>query len=242
MTDVPHTLEKPTDFRDLQQVYSYLYRMSEELEVALNSLTSSDITDLSTKVETAITNGVGGAPGTTDLNQQARELKALIINTAYVVESEMQTITQELHGKYVAKSEFGEAAEDYLTTMTYAADGSTVLYNLVENINEYTSHLQGKIRSGWFYDGHGTRRFGIMIGLSIDISEDEPDLAGQTVSIFDSETLEFWIKGSRVAYISNQRLFITRGYFTREIRIGNLAGVIDGNNPKIVRWYVKEDE
>ena len=236
---MPYTLDRPPALRELAQVYTYLYRMSEEIESAFNSLTSSDITDLETKVEAAITKGTGSTPGTIDLSNQNRELKALIINTADIIEASMDSITQELHGRYVAKSDFGTVTEDYLSTMTRAADGETIIYKLVENVNEYTNHIQGQIRSGYFYDANQQRRFGIAIGLNLG-TEDDVDQT-QTMSIFDSEKLEFWVKGSCVAYISNQKLYITRGHFTREIRIGNLAGVIDGQNANIVRWYAKED-
>ena len=248
---MPYTFERPPELRDLNQVYSYLYRMSEELEGALNNITSSDIKDLETKVESALAKGTGNATGTAALDQKANELKALIVMTADNVQSAMDEIVTELHGNYVASSDFGTYSLDYFRQITNNAYGDENIYQYMTQVqagnDSFIQNTQARIRTGLLYvDDGGTAHYGVAVGEEIldkTYTYNGEPVTGvdttKTLSMFTSDELQFWIGDNKVAYISNQELFVTRGRFMREIRIGNIAGVIDGTDPSIVRWYVK---
>lgn len=262
---MPYTFERPPELRDLTQVYSYLYRMSEELEGALNNITSSDIKDLETKVESAISKGTGGATGTSELITKTSELKSLIIMTADTVNAKMDEIRQTLEGEYVASSDFGTFSQKYFRDITQNAYGDQNIYQYMTDVqagnDQYITDTKAKIFTGLLYttseivDGvqRDVPHFGVGIAEQIytkDITYSpdgvntvtetgiDPDQT-TTISYFTSDRLQFYIGGNEVAYITNQELYITRGRFGREIRIGNIAGVIDGTDPSIVRWYVK---
>lgn len=254
---MPYTFERPPELRDLNQVYSYLYRMSEELEGALNNLTASDVKDLSTKVDKAITAATAGKATTGALAEYESELRSLIIMTAETAHEEMERVQTELHGNYVATSDFGSVSEQYFQSIASDALANENIYQYMSRIQsgneEFQTEVQARIRMGFLYvDDQGLPVYGVAIGREVldkSYTYTDPDThetvtetgvdTTKTLSIFTSDKLEFWIGDNLVAYINNQELYITRGRFLREIRIGSLAGVIDGTDSRIVRWYVK---
>ena len=81
----------------LRQVYAYLFRLSEHLNVALGQLehTSAAVTSAES----------GGAAADGAAAKTYNELRGLIVNTAGIVRKEMDTLETRLHGEYEAVSE-----------------------------------------------------------------------------------------------------------------------------------------
>ena len=81
----------------LRQVYAYLFRLSEHLNLALGQLEHNPAS-----VSAAES---GGAAADGAAAKSYNELRALIVNTAAIVRKEMDTLETQLHGEYEAVSE-----------------------------------------------------------------------------------------------------------------------------------------
>lgn len=213
-------------------LYTYLYRMNENLNVALNSLSLSNLTqELAEKVE-----------GTTEraeqkdaLQSQYETLKGLVIKTADSVRQEMDVMETRLDGKYVAASEFGQYQEDTEALIKATADGIIQEYgfssaledlsNSAEEFDEYIVNTQQYIKTGLLYfDTDNVPRYGVAVGekLTTTVVDGKTVLTRNDLcATFTSDRLSFWMGGAEVAYVSNNKLYIGEAQFTGGITMGD---------------------
>ena len=122
----------------LTQMRSYLYRLAEQLNGALNAIEADSLTE-----EAKDTLGSGAASEAAkqvreDMGKTSSVLKDLIIKTAESVRSETQRVERELRSSYVAKSEFGAYQEQVDAKFTATAE------NVTQSIR-YASELEGRL-------------------------------------------------------------------------------------------------
>lgn len=210
----------------LRQVYSYLYRLSETLNVALNSTNQTNTTAATSKLVTAPAED-------NKTGKTYNELRALIVNTAEIIRVEMDSINQNLSGKYEAiSSDWGNFTESFETSVTTTAQSVLSEYDYdarlealdkqAAGFEEYRVNTEGFIRQGFIsYDDEGAPVIGIAIGQ--ELSGVAVEINGETVEQFDTtqnmafytaDGVSFYIGGAEVAYVSNQKLYIREADIT----------------------------
>lgn len=210
--------------KQLLQIYSYLFQMSKQLNIALNSLSAdSYYSDSTQSIQTTTL-----ASKTGDMSEY-NALRAMIVKTAKTVETQMDVITAELQSGYLAKSEFGEYSSQTSNTITATAEAVTQEYKqqdkiISDSLEDYKKEISGYIKTG-ILDTDGT------IGVEVGQSEDFK-------ARFTSERLSFYQNGSEVAYVSNNKLYITHATIKGTLQIGPFQ--LDTSNGLIIRYVGKE--
>ena len=121
---------------DPRILYSYLYRMAEQLNVALDAVNTGDVGSVSRV----------GAAGVRNSAQQdsVEELKALIMNTANTLHSEMNRLEQVLHSEQTAISDrWGVYREQINSTITATAEGIVQQYGFEAIIGGLAAQASG---------------------------------------------------------------------------------------------------
>ena len=103
-------------YLQLNSLRDYLVRMADELQ---RSAASAEGISESTAQKTlkGIKNTVDGS-----VKEQTQGLKSLITKTAAVIQSSIDSIETELHGEYLALSDFGEYREETEARFTATAE------------------------------------------------------------------------------------------------------------------------
>ena len=245
---------KGTQEQQLLQVYSYLFRLSENLNIALNSLnkdnhSSATLLRQGVSTETALEQGEREK-----LAESYRELRSLIINTAEIVHSEMDTISTQLNGQYKAvSSEWGTYQENMSSKIeatareivqSYQYDSSiSTLQEQAAGFSEYQISTEGYIRQGFIdYDEYNVPIVGIAIGqglkaTKITIGEEEYYEIdnSQSCAFYTADKVSFRINGQEVAYISNSKLYIGNVEITGSVILGGEWMITTTNGLKI-QW------
>ena len=147
------------EIRQLQQLYSYLYAMSEKLNAAMIEV------DVQTKQEIRST-------ATGQAKTQAEgfgTLKSLIIKTAEIVRTEMQEISTQLHGETMAVSaEVGTLEQTLDTTIRATAEGVLQDYHFSELVTDTNTNTFYRTQTNqYIFTGildTNTGKVGIAIG------------------------------------------------------------------------------
>ena len=211
--------------QQLKQVYSYLYRLSENLNVALNNLNEENFSAAYLKRESA---NDGSGDGKKNLSESYAELRSLIINTAEIIRHEMDMIQVELNESYTAISgQWGTFQQNIQQTITATAEGVVQQFKLDEGIDtmqedvagfsQYMIHTEGFIKSGFIErDENQVPILGIAIGQGLSgtktvidgVEQWEID-ENQSCAFYTAEKVSFRVNGQEVAYVSNSKLYIT---------------------------------
>ena len=240
-------IEKPPFLigSDPQALYSYLYRMAEQLNVALGELEGGSA-DGSARLS--------AAPHLPAIAQTAQdELKALIVNTAETLHREMDRLETVLRSDYAAVSnQWGVYKEQMHNTITATAEGIVQQYGFTADIEsleaqassfaQYRISTEGFIRQGFLErNAAGVPIIGIAIGQGLTGVETVVD--GQTVleldetqscAFYTAERVSFRIGGREVAYLSNRRLYVADVQVTGGIWLGKW--LLDGSDGLMVKY------
>lgn len=198
--------------------YSYLFQMAQQLNLALEALESG-----------AAVQGHGGlqqAPSGSAmaaLQQQYETLRSQIVKTAEQVEKTTEALTAKLNEEYVAQSEFGTYVQRLSAYLEANPEALTQYYGFCGDLqanmaavdaafNHYRLDTQGYIRTGIVsYDGD-TPVYGVAVGQNLTTRQ----VDGETVveqnnfrAVFTSRRLGFWQDDTEIAYLSDNRLYIT---------------------------------
>lgn len=244
-----------TSEQQLKQMYSYLYQLSEKLNVALE------------QVDGRIGEGISSAiasqrPSTVQTNkpssgidpsitQQYQELKALIQSTADAVKSEMTIITTELEKNYTAMSgEFGTYKENLSTIMATTAENTTAIYNYNSRLEaaegslaafqEYDVSSLQYIKLGIIgYEDNGKPIVGLLIGeefTTVTIDGVEYNAGQNTYAAYTSDKVSFFQNETEMAYLSNSTLHITHIEMPKGGKLIHRPWQIDTDNGYTIRW------
>ena len=208
------------------QQYSYLMQMAQQLNLALGQLEElgSDVGEISALRQSGRyapdnekAEAVAGA------EQQYETLRSMILKTAEQVKKTEEELTARLKEEYVASSDFGSYVtrlSAYLeanpTAMTQYYSFFSDLQANVEKIDAAFSHYkvdtEGYIRTGIVYYDGAVPVYGVAVGQELTCREvDGEKLVEQSNfrAVFTAEKLSFWQDATEVAYVSNNRLYIT---------------------------------
>lgn len=209
--------QMPKD-KALLQTYSYLFQLSQQLNIALNSLSSNDTEQLVAQGDKTASMGTNNATAS-----KYDSLKSLIVKTAKDVDDGMETIRRELKGEYVAQSEFGTYKESVSQTISenaaYTQREFEAVYEITSELGNYQNELSGYIKTGVIEDG--------VIGVEIS------QASGEKVRLASGE-LSFWQGGIKGARMTNNRLYITNATVEGTLQVGNF--VIDTSDGFAIRY------
>lgn len=208
--------------RQLMQIRSYLYQLSEQLEYAFQNI---DKTGNSGGVVQSSVQRTGNVDNKKTPVETFSEIKSLIIKSADIVNAYSAEITRRLEGVYLGMSEFGTYVEK---TSQQIRETSSDVTNLFSNLREISETVDGLynavldsnayIKTGLLYEERDGRPvYGLEIGQTNSVNG-EPvfdkfaRFSADRLSFFDSNDVE-------VAYISDYKLYITHAEITGSLRI-----------------------
>lgn len=167
----PHIVEG-SEREMLLQIRSYLYQMSEQLQNAFVALQGGAGGGNYFAMAGRSASSKNGSERKEKSPQQSfNELKALIINSADIVNAYSDKINKQLKDEYLAKSDFGEYREQTKTDISANAKNITIWQEATESIRNdfetFQSSFNGYIKIGRFED-EGDDAMGVEIGQSKD--------------------------------------------------------------------------
>lgn len=248
-----NTLPMPPGGID-RATYDYLYRMTEQLNLALSNLGAENFAADSTARQ-VLSGGMSGEQKKT-LMDGLGNLKSLIIKTADVVQAEMDVLKVSLDRKYVAVSDYGTFREEINTTLSataasieqaisYHAELSDALGGVSAEFDAYTVEVAGYIRQGIIgYDG-AVPVIGIAIGRDLTVTGSKETVNGKTYDVIDTSSnmsiwtpdkLAFYINGAETAYFSNGALYVGTVIVQTKLVIGQKKWQIDHANGLSIKW------
>lgn len=222
----------------LEQMYRYLYKMSEQLNTALA------VTDKEYQI--VVQTKSGSAPGsespiTPQLDAQYRELRSLIIKTADIVNQQMDKTVKQLNGKFEAiSSEWGtfeqnierkivETAEATIDSFDYSEKIHGIEKTVLNGVTSYAIESLGYIKRGIIgFDDENFPIYGIAVGTELKEKTVEKD--GKTyqqidttkrIATYTSDAITFWRNDVAIARFSGDELYVTRAEITQQIRLGD---------------------
>ena len=237
------------------EAYRYLFRISQDLNLALASVDEGNMTPAA--AEKLAAGGSAAKEAKRETEKQAAALKGLIVKTAAEVRQEMDALEVRLNGKYAAQGDFGKYAQDTQTVIEALPESVTQyilqtneiqgMAGAIEGLKSYRTETEGFIKSGVVgvkADGV-TPEIGIAIGQNIEttgskarVEDADYDVikSGQTLAAYTSEGLSFYLSGTRVAYLTNRRLYILDAVVSGSIRRAEWLWERDGVNGLTLRY------
>lgn len=228
------------------QMRTYLFQLAEMLNVAL--------TETNVKVMAVEERSQQSASEIKDeADNSYKALRDLIIKTGDTVTLVRDEIDQTLRSSYVTKSDYGDyyeqietnvkqTAESVLTSYNYDAQISDVLER-VDGLDNWTAHVEGYIRQGIIgEDENGLPIIGIAIGQNLrslgkqtvdGVSYDVLDNK-QSCAFYTSTGISFRLGGKEVAYLTNEREFITDLVVGGTLTLGEWQ--ISDSNGFTIKW------
>lgn len=235
----------------LQQMHSFLFRLTEQLNKALDE---TDRRIEQTEQATGIKASPKGSSGPqSGMVQQYNDLKSLIIKTANTVRSEMDIVEAQLRREYIAKSEWGVYEESLQADFEATAAGVVESYGYESRLDSlddraadfdsYRIETAGYIKRGIIgYDENNVPIIGIAIGQDLKSTTvtiggevyEEIDMT-RSLATYTANKVTFWQNGVEVAWFSNSELVCTALKIADKIILGDVWE-ISRSNGFAVKW------
>ncbi len=239
--------------QQLSLMSSYLFRLAEMLNVALNSLSENSYSSASEVQGTRPSSKANGQAIDADAVSY-NELRGLINNTSKYVHSEIERISTELERQYVAISnDWGTFQENISSSIEATAEGIVQSYGYdaeIQTLHEeaagfsaYKISTEGYIRQGFIdYDENNIPIVGIAIGqgltsTKVTVNGVEYQKIDSTAScaFYTASKVSFRINGQEVAYVSNRKLYIGDVEITGSVVLGG-KWMIGTSNGLSIKW------
>lgn len=218
------TLSPPPRFQgnwesQMRACYTYLYKMQEQLNAALQRMDFGSVTLADAKKKVGVSQNKAET-------SKLESLRALIVKNASLVQKEMDTLKSELRGSYVAQSEFGTYLQNISAIIEADPTAISQYYSFVDEIRselhtgleeagkaleDYSRGVEGCIRSGTVdYTAEGEPIFGVAVGQNLTEAEVIVDgqpkrkITNRFRSVFTAQELAFWQNDCKVAWLSSQ--------------------------------------
>lgn len=214
--DLPR-ITAATDAEQLVQVKSYMYRLVEQLNWALNSIEVSSA---------VITTNQGTDKPVASQTQQSVDnfnaIKSLIIKSADIINAYYDEISHRLEGIYIAQSDFGTFVEETQSLIEANSTSITQIYSdLQKVISDVAATLKTNayIKTGILYYGDdGFPVYGLELGQTNEVDGVN---TFDKYARFTADKLSFYDQNeNEVAYISDQKLYITEAHITGALTLG----------------------
>ena len=226
------------------QQYTYLFQMAQQLNMALDQL--ENIGGVSTVQQRAA--AALGKPVRTEQKESYEKLKSLIIKTAETVNREMDQITAQMEESYVAVSDFGSYVARLSAYLEANPEALTQYYGFCGQLKadmeavdtafaNYKVDTEGYIRTGIVYYDGATPVYGVAVGQNLTATEiDGERLVDQNNfrAVFTATKLSFWQDSTEVAFVSNNKLYITNITVLESLELGHWK--IEEKDGLAFRW------
>lgn len=232
-----------TEAGKLLQVQSYLFQLVGELNYALGTIEAGTSGNV---LYTGKGAGSGDELSPDDAAVTFNSLKGLIIKSADIVNAYYETINSRLVGQYVAQSEFGTYIEETAQVLELTSTSIEQQYNDIqqiltdiEGLEHSLIEVNAHINSGLlYYDEDGAPVYGIEVGQRTEIDGVE---VFNKYAQFTSDRLAFFDQnGTEVAYISDQKLYITHVEVRGTFSIGGFVDTVMADKSVVTRWVETE--
>lgn len=248
-----NTLPMPPGGID-RAVYDYLYRVTEQLNLALSHLGAENF-DSDSTARQVLSGGMSEEQKET-LERGLGNLKSIIIKTADAVQAEMDALEVRIESTYVAVSDFGTYQEDIAARLTataasieqaisYYAALSDALGGVSDEFDAYTVEVQGYIRQGIIGYEDAVPVIGIAIGRDLSVTGAQETVDGKVYDVIDTtsnmsvwtpDKLAFYINGTEAAYFSNGALYVGTVIVQQKLVVGQNRWQIDHENGLAIKW------
>ena len=229
--------------QQVMQQYSYLFQMAQQLNLALEQL---EQTGGSVRPGNAPAAGAAGGTRQAETDRQYQKLRTMIIKTADQVRRTTEDLTARLEEEYVAVSDFGSYVASLSAYLEANPEAVTQYYSFFSDLKtsveavdaafqHYKVDTEGYIRTGIVYYDGAVPVYGVAVGQDLTCREVDGEKVVEQNNfraVFTATRLSFWQDATEVAYVSNNRLYITNitvlggidvGQWSMEAAEGGLA-------------------
>ena len=210
------------------QQYAYLFQMAQLLNVALGALEDGSAV-------TSVGGVSGNSGGTTEVKKQYDTLKSLIVKTADKIEKTKTQLTAQLEEEYVAQSDFGTYLQELNARLEAEPEALTQYYRFASDLqanvgaveaafSRYKVNTEGYIRTGIVYNDGELPVYGVAVGQNLTCREVDGEQVVEPNNFratFTATKLSFWQDNTEVAYVSNNKLYITNIMVLSGLSIGD---------------------
>lgn len=219
--------------QQVMQQYAYLFQMAQQLNLALEQLEQAESGTV--RAAGAASGGAAGGTKLAAADRQYQKLRSMIVKTADQVRHTREELTARLQEEYVAVSDFGSYVASLSAYLEANPEAVTQYYSFFSDLKadveavdaafrHYKVDTEGYIRTGIVsYDG-AVPVYGVAVGQDLMCREvDGEQVVEQNNfrAVFTATRLSFWQDATEVAYVSNNRLYITNITVLGGIAIGD---------------------
>ena len=237
--------------QQLTQQYSYLFQMAQQLNMALSALEGGGVSVAgSGSAQQRKSGGAASAAGKAALEnaEQFQNLRAMIVKTAKQVSRNMEQLETRLSEEYVASSQFGTYVQRLSAYLEANPEALTQYYSFCSDLaanvaavdaafSSYRLDTEGYIRTGIVYYDGPAPVYDVAVGQNLTTTEiDGRQVVEQNNfrAVFTAQKLSFWQDSTEIAYVSNNRLYITNITVLDSISIGHWR--MDSCNGLAFKW------
>ena len=228
------------DAGKLLQMQSFLFQLVEQLNYAMKVVDGASANTL----PAVATKSISSTASTEAESQNTfNSIKSLIIKSADIVEAYYESISKKLSGLYVAESDFGTYTEATAALIKASSKDITQHYTDIQKIKSEIEGFEdtyikdeGYIKTGLIgYDEKtGAAIYGLEIGQSTE--KDGAEIFNKYAR-FTSDELSFYDSNdNKVAYISDQKLYITHVEVTGSFSLGAFIQKVRGDKTVVEKW------
>lgn len=210
-----YNIETPGAFggdekEQLEQMYRYMQRMADQLNIALEGIGGNDLTDDERRTMQSILDNAsqqaGIVPGTVqDDLYKMESLKSLIIKTAAFVQEKMDEYRLNLLRETVAEGQFGKYVRRTGLDVDVTPEGIQQRFSfeeVVQGLKTYEINAKNYIKTGLLRTEGGLPVYGVAVGrdivtFSVDGTETYHD--GNKVAELTADELSFYQNSVKVA-------------------------------------------
>ena len=235
--------------QQLTQQYSYLFQMAQQLNMALSALEGGAVSTASAAAQQKHSGAARRAEvAAAENSEQFQSLRAMIVKTARQVTRSMERLEARLGEEYVAASQFGTYVQRLSAYLEANPEALTQYYSfcgeLAANVaavdaafSSYRLDTEGYIRTGIVYYEGASPVYGVAVGQNLTTTEvDGRQVVEQNNfrAVFTAQKLSFWQDSTEIAYVSNNRLYITNITVLDSVSLGQWR--LESGNGLSFKW------
>lgn len=246
--ELPGQLQgRPED--QLQQLYSYLYRMAQTMNSNLSEIGPAGLTDDEQQLMNQLSDSIRtNRPEQAIGNQrEAETLKSLIIKTAEFVKTQLDAYKIALFGESEVNSEIGNYRLKQGLRVDVNPEGIKQTYSfaeIIKGLKTYEINAKNYIKTGLLRTENSIPIYGVAIGKDVvTFSEDGEEtyndsnkvaeLTADALSFFSNGVMLAKYAGNRIGFYNggNEVMYITNGkiYAANDLEIGAGKKIRAGN-------------
>lgn len=225
-----------TDSGKLTQVQSYMYQLVEQLNIALQEVSKTP----ENKTPKPSVTASSVAQKEAEAQSAFGSIKSLIIKSSDIVNAYYEKISAKLEGVYVAESDFGtfvqQTTSEIQATSEFVEQFYTNTQQILSEIQTEVAEIDvtAHIKTGVLYEEDGVPVYGLEIGQRTETDGVE---SFNKYARFTSNKLSFYDQNdNEVAYISDQKLFITHVEITGSFRISKFVDTVLSDGSVVTKW------